>query len=40
MNIFDIIRRETEIFSRKIAVREGDDRITYGQLIAAAEQVA
>ena len=40
MNIFDIIRRETEIFSQKIAVREGDDRITYGQLIAAAEQVA
>jgi long-chain acyl-CoA synthetase len=40
MNIFDIIQRETEAFSQKIAVIEDDDRITYGQLIAAAEQVA
>ena len=40
MNIFDTIKRETEAFSQKIAVIEDDDRITYGQLIAAAEKVA
>jgi long-chain acyl-CoA synthetase len=40
MNIFDTIRRETEAFSQKIAVIEDEDRITYGQLIAAAEKVA
>ncbi len=40
MNIFDTIKRETEAFSQKIAVIEDDDRIAYGQLIAAAEKVA
>jgi long-chain acyl-CoA synthetase len=40
MNIFDTIQRETERFSHKTAVIEDDDRMTYGQLIAAAEQVA
>ena len=40
MNIFDTIQRETGNFLHKPAVIEDDDRITYGQLIAAAEQVA
>lgn len=40
MNIFDTIKRETDALSQKIAVIEEDDRITYGQLIAAAEKVA
>ncbi len=40
MNIFDTIQRETKSFSHKTAVIEDDGRITYGQMIAAAEQVA
>jgi long-chain acyl-CoA synthetase len=40
MNIFETICRETELFSKKIAVIDDDARITYGQLIAAAENVA
>lgn len=40
MNIFNVIKRETESFHQKTAVIEDDDRITYGGLIAAAEQVA
>ena len=36
MNIFDIIKRETEAVSDKIAVIEGDDQITYGRLLASA----
>src|SRR3972149_11300798 len=40
MNIFDTIKHETEKLLRKTAVIEDDDRISYGQLIAAAEQVA
>ena len=40
MNIFDTIKRETEALSQKTAVIEDSDRITYGQLIISAEQVA
>jgi long-chain acyl-CoA synthetase len=40
MNIFNIIKRETEAFSGKLAVLEDTDSITYGELLAAAEQVA
>jgi long-chain acyl-CoA synthetase len=40
MNIFDTIKRETANLSHKIAVIEGDDRLTYAQLLAAVEQVA
>src|ERR1700693_563749 len=40
MNIFDTIKQETGTLSHKTAVIEGGDRITYGQLIAAAEQFA
>lgn len=40
MNIFETIKRETEKLSHKTAVIEGEDRITYGQLIAASERLA
>jgi long-chain acyl-CoA synthetase len=40
MNIFETIQRETESFSKRTAVIEDDDRITYGQLITAADQIA
>jgi long-chain acyl-CoA synthetase len=40
MNIFETIKRETETLTRKTAVIEGGDRLSYGQLIAAAEQLA
>jgi long-chain acyl-CoA synthetase len=40
MNIFDTIKLETEAFSQKTAVIEDDDRLTYGQLINRAEQLA
>jgi long-chain acyl-CoA synthetase len=40
MNIFDIIKRETESMSAKTALIEGDERLTYGQLISSAEQFA
>jgi long-chain acyl-CoA synthetase len=40
MNIFDIIKRETEAVREKNAVIEGEDSITYGQLIRSAELLA
>ncbi len=40
MNIFEIIKRETERSGDKIDVIEGDDRITYGQLLSSVETVA
>ncbi|HUJ19822.1 MAG TPA: class I adenylate-forming enzyme family protein [Nitrospirota bacterium] len=40
MNIFDIIKRETEPFAGKAAVIQGDSSITYGQLIASAGMFA
>jgi len=40
MNIYDIIKRETEKVSSKIAVIEDRDSITYGDLLAAANRVA
>ena len=40
MNIFDIIRRETEAVSGKIAVIEDTDSITYGDLLESAVRVA
>ncbi len=40
MNIFDIIKLETEKVSHKTAVLEDEDGITYGQLLTAAEQLA
>ena len=40
MNIFETIKEGTEIHRHRIAVVEGQDRITYQELIAAAEQVA
>ncbi len=40
MNIFDIIKRETEGLGDKAAVIEGDDRISYTQLIRSVESVA
>ncbi len=40
MNIFDIIKQETQAFSGKIAVIEADDRITYGRLLESAGLVA
>jgi len=39
MNIFETIKRETEKLAHKTAVIEGEDRITYGQMISAAEQL-
>ena len=40
MNIFDIIKKETEGVRSKAAVIEGDDSITYGQLILYVETLA
>ncbi len=40
MNIFDIIKRETEGCRNKTAVIEGEDRIRYAELIHSAELVA
>ncbi len=40
MNVFDVIKRETERLSAKPAVIEGDDSITYGSLIASSEALA
>ncbi|HUI45039.1 MAG TPA: class I adenylate-forming enzyme family protein [Nitrospirota bacterium] len=40
MNIFEIIKRETGQIGDKIAVIEGDDRITYGRLLSSVETVA
>jgi len=40
MNIFDTIKRETDAVLHKTAVIDGDDRITYAELIASAERVA
>jgi len=40
MNIFETIKRETEAVAGKTAVVEGEDSITYGRLIASAEQLA
>jgi long-chain acyl-CoA synthetase len=40
MNIFETIKKETQKQPHRTAVIEGDQRITYGQLIIAAEQVA
>jgi long-chain acyl-CoA synthetase len=40
MNIFDTIKEETNIHLHRTAVIEGQDQISYGELIVAAEQVA
>lgn len=40
MNIFDIIKRETEGLDRNIAVIEGDTQLSYRQLFFSVEQVA
>ncbi len=40
MNIFESIKTEAESRLDRIAVIEGEDRITYGQLITAVEQTA
>jgi len=40
MNIFTIIKQATEKHAGKTAVIEGADRVSYGQLITAAEQLA
>ena len=40
MNIFETIKQETQKIPRQTAVIEGDQRITYGQLIIAVGQVA
>jgi long-chain acyl-CoA synthetase len=40
MNIFEIIKEKTEIHANQTAVIEGQDRIRYGELIVAAEEVA
>jgi long-chain acyl-CoA synthetase len=40
MNIFDVIKRETETVRGKKAVIEGEDGLSYGQLISSAEQLA
>jgi long-chain acyl-CoA synthetase len=40
MNIFDIIRRETEPVAGKAAVIEGARSITYGELLSSAEDFA
>ncbi|MGB4057680.1 MAG: class I adenylate-forming enzyme family protein [Alphaproteobacteria bacterium] len=40
VNIFEVIKRETELLSLKMAVIEGGDRLTYGELIKSAERFA
>lgn len=40
MTIFETIRNETERCAQKIALVEGEHRVTYGQLLTAAENVA
>lgn len=40
MNIFDSIKKETEAFAGKAAVIEGDESITYGDLLSRAELLA
>jgi len=40
MNIFETIKQETEKLTQKTAVIEGDDHVTYGELLASAEQLA
>lgn len=40
MNIFDVIKYETAGLDQQTAVIEGQTRISYGELIIAAEQVA
>ena len=40
MNIFETIKKETNIHHHRTAVIEGQERVSYGELIAAAEQVA
>ncbi len=40
MNLFDIIKRETEGLDKNIAVIEGDTSLTYSQLFSSAQQVA
>ncbi len=40
MNIFTTIKRETAELTHRIAVIEGDKRLSYGELLRAAERVA
>lgn len=40
MNIFETIRQETATLAQRTAVIEGDKRLSYGQLILAAERIA
>ena len=40
MNIFETIKKETNMHHHRTAVIEGQERVSYGELIAAAEQVA
>lgn len=40
MNIFEAIRHETADVTDNIAVIEGNDRLTYGQLLATADRIA
>ena len=40
MNIFEIIKNETIPHRDRIALIEGDDRISYGELLAAVEEAA
>jgi long-chain acyl-CoA synthetase len=40
MNIFTTIQQETAVHVQRTAVIEGPDRISYGELLVAAEQVA
>jgi long-chain acyl-CoA synthetase len=40
MNIFDIIKRETEAVRNKPAIIEGEDSLTYGHLISSAQLLA
>jgi long-chain acyl-CoA synthetase len=40
MNIYETIKQETEKLSRKTAVIEGDESLTYAQLLAAADELA
>ena len=40
MNIFDTIKKETQGLHGKLAVIEGDESITYGDLLTRAEQLA
>jgi long-chain acyl-CoA synthetase len=40
MNIFKTIKEETDKHLHRVAVIEGEDRISYGELTVAAEQVA